>query len=292
MTSESPNSAPANRRSGPSNAMRYWDGVLDPQNLERAGAKGWRRGPTLEDEIEFTRTPDFEAAARWLENGDPSPAWILDLGAGLGSVSFALARRGHPVVALDGSLARLRAMRDRADRAECAGSISCIVAAAEALPFRDGTVPAVYTKSVLIHTDLGRSARELARTLREGGRAALTEPQTGNPLVRAYRRCFAPPAWRGITRYFDPAAQRTVLAAFGRADGPGRAVAPFYFFSFAAFMFQFGWPHVRLFRWSLRLLHRLDAILFRLIRPLRRWAWFGLIQIEKRPPGEGHGSKP
>jgi hypothetical protein len=54
--------------------------------------------------------------------------------------------------------------------------------------------------------------------------------------------------------------------------------------SFLAFVFHYAWPRPELFRWSLRLLGGLDRFLFRLAPPLRRWAWFGVIRLEKRLP--------
>lgn len=152
------------------NAVAYWDQVLDPQNLERDECAG-RLG--LEAEIGFAQTPDFTVAAQWLEGGAARPVFIVDLGAGLGANAFALARRGHQVLAVDSSPARLKALRTRATQAGCAGHIRCVVALAEHLPFGNNTVPGIYTKSVLIHTDLPRAAAELARVLRPAGRVAL-----------------------------------------------------------------------------------------------------------------------
>lgn len=287
-----PSDPPESRAAGHSPAARYWDQVLDPQNLER-GSSGEGAGPgtgtvghqgagiSLQDEIEFARTPDLSAARGWLTSGAVKPAWIMDLGAGLGANSFALALAGHEVVAVDTSPARLRALKARAAEAGCAERVRVVVAAAEALPFAPGSVPAIYTKSVLIHTELEQAAREIARTLAPGGRAALVEPEPGNPFVEAYRRWLAPKAWRAITRYFDPEAQGVFIRAEGMKSA-ARPVEPFYFLAFFAFAFQFAWPHRKLYRLTLGTLHGVDRILFRLIPPLRRWAWFGLIRIEKK----------
>jgi SAM-dependent methyltransferase len=184
----------------------------------------------------------------------------------------------------------LRALKARATQAGCAERVRLVVAAAEALPFAPGSVPAIYTKSVLIHTELEQAAREIARTLAPGGRAALVEPQPGNPFVEAYRRWLAPKAWRSITRYFDPAAQGVFIHCKGMT-GAAKPVAPFYFLAFFAFVFQFAWPQQRLYRITLGALHGVDRILFRLIPPLRRWAWFGVIRLEKRKDPERIGEK-
>lgn len=263
-------------------AARYWANNLDPQNLERAESTADAIDPrSLADEIEFARTPDLESAVQWLHGGASRSAWILDLGAGLGANSFAMALDGQSIVAADTSLARLKALRLRAAALGLAGHIRLVVAAAESLPFQEGSVPAIYTKSVLIHTDLVKTSREFVRVLAPGGRAALVEPLTGNPFVNAYRCTLAPQAWRSITHYFDRAAQETFTRHPGlrAAEEP---VAPFYLFSFFAFVFQFGRPLPRLFRLALRPLNWLDRVLFRVCPPLCRLAWFGLVKLERK----------
>ncbi len=267
-------------KAGLSEAAKYWDKVLDPQNLERESQPD-APGMPLEDEIDFAHAPDLLAARDWLVGGT-SPAWIMDLGAGLGANSFALIRLGHRVIAVDTSLDRLRSLRERAHLAGCEQDLVCLVAQAESLPFANGSVPAVYTKSVLIHTDLAKAAKELHRVLMNGGRGALVEPQPGNPFVRLYRATLAPQVWRSITRYFDSEAQAIFLRPFG-FHRRSNQVIPLYFLSFFAFVFQFALPNLLAFKVSLKVLHGLDRLLFRLLPPLRRWAWFGLIRIEKKP---------
>lgn len=259
-------------------AAEYWNRILDPQNLE-CDPDPAPPGKSLHDEIVFAGTPDLDEARRWLEGA--RPAWIVDLGAGLGANTFALAARGHILIAVDTSPARLKALRERARQAGLADRIHLVVGNAESLPFAAASIPALFTRSVLIHTRPELSAAELARVLTPGGRAALIEPETGNPFVRLYRATLAPPAWRAITLYFTPAIQAVYLNAPG-LTAPCPAVVPFYFLSFGAFVFMYGWPRPRLFRLALRLLGGLDALLFRLCPPLRRWAWFGVVKLEKQ----------
>ncbi|MBI1784690.1 class I SAM-dependent methyltransferase [Candidatus Sumerlaeota bacterium] len=252
--------------------IEFWDQDLDPQNLGREGAPS---SLPLEDEIAFAATPDLICAQAWLAGAAcGSPSFVVDLGAGLGAVAFYLARAGFRVIAVDSSVSRLRELRRRADRAGCADQIIAIAAAAENLPFADGSLPAILTKSVMIHVDLPKAAAEITRTLAPGGRAALIEPQPRNPFAWLYRNTLAPKEWKGITRYFTPAMQRDCMALLG-----GGEVRHFYLFSFLAFVFQFAWPNRTLFFGSLKALNALDRFLLRLFPRLGNWAWFGVMEM-------------
>lgn len=274
-------SAPPGEATGASAAARYWAANLDPQNLERES--GAPAGLSLEDEIFFAWTPDVAAALDWLSPGGRRPSRIADLGAGLGAVSFAFARRGARMICIDTSPERLGELMRRAREAGCERSIVPLVAAAEALPFRDGCLPALFTKSVLIHTDLPRAAAGIARALAPSGRAALVEPQPGNPFAWLYRRTLAPRAWREITRYFSAGDQRLLLDRIG-----GTNVRPFYLFGFLAFAFQYAWPRRGLFSAALRTAGALDSVLLTLLPPLRRLAWFGVICADRAAAPESH----
>lgn len=261
------------RASNTTEAARYWAGNLDPQNLERNGSTPQI---PLRDEIVFASTPDVEAARHWLLKSRRAPGCIVDLGAGLGAVSFAFARRGTWVVSVDTSLDRLRKLRARAEEAGCGHLITPIIADAQALPFANNSLPAVFTKSVLIHVDVPKAAAEVARVLSPEGRAAFVEPQPGNPFAWLYRNTLAPKAWKGITQYFTRPMQEECIGAVGRG-----LVRPFYLFSFFAFAFQFAWPNVRRFSRALAMLHRFDQWIFARMPWMRRFAWFGLVELEK-----------
>lgn len=269
------------KRSGQrlSRAARYWDGVLDPRNLETHRG---RQAASIElnEELRFVQTPDFAAAEAWLRRAPAGDGRVCDLGAGLGPHTMAMALRGWRVISVDTSLNRLRALGVRAHQAGCLNRVMPVVAQAEALPFRPGALGGVYTKSVLIHTRLPEAAEELRRVTRSGGRAALIEPQPGNPLAWLYRRSLAPRSWRQITRYFGRRERAMFLAGWSGPDGRGR-VEPYYLISFLAFVFHFGWPCPWLFRLVLNGLNRLERPMLRWVPGLNRLAWFGLILLEK-----------
>jgi SAM-dependent methyltransferase len=124
--------------------------------------------------------PLLEAATRFAD----SQEWLavkallpgtrgraLDLGAGRGISSFALARDGWAVSALEpdaGELVGAVAIRQLA--VESALSIVVIRGLGESLPFRDASFDLVYGRQVLHHArDLYALCREVVRVLRPGG---------------------------------------------------------------------------------------------------------------------------
>lgn len=97
---------------------------------------------------------------------------VLDVAAGNGNVSLAAARRGCDVTATDyvGAL-----LAGAAARAASEGlTITCREADAEALPFADGSYDVVVsTFGVMFAPDQDRSAAEMQRVCRPGGRIGL-----------------------------------------------------------------------------------------------------------------------
>jgi len=95
----------------------------------------------------------------------------LDIGAGRGIASYALARTGFEVTALEpdpSAIVGAAAIR-RLGR-EAALPISVVEEFSERLPFADGSFDVVYARAVLHHTkSLERACAEMFRVLRAGG---------------------------------------------------------------------------------------------------------------------------
>jgi len=97
----------------------------------------------------------------------------LDVGAGTGDLSFALAAAGPSgrVVALDLAVKMLVRARARAR-----SPIGLVAGSAEALPFPDGVFSCVTAAFALRNfADLARGLSEMRRVLRPGGRAVVLE---------------------------------------------------------------------------------------------------------------------
>jgi ubiquinone/menaquinone biosynthesis C-methylase UbiE len=107
----------------------------------------------------------------------PSPGSHLECAAGVGSLSFALARHGHTVVSVDHSLRSLRVLAERASEASVSERILPIVADITSLPFADGAFPSVTSAETLEHVEDHEAAvAEFARVLLPGGCVVGTVP--------------------------------------------------------------------------------------------------------------------
>ncbi|MBI5713044.1 MAG: class I SAM-dependent methyltransferase [Chloroflexi bacterium] len=124
--------------------------------------------PLLDAAQRFYESAEWHATRQWLP---PTPAWALDLGAGRGVGSYALARDGWRVMALEpdpSSLVGSRAISDLARQTSL--PIFPIQNFAETLPFRSNSFELIYGRQVLHHAlNLTAMCREVNRGLKPGG---------------------------------------------------------------------------------------------------------------------------
>lgn len=118
----------------------------------------------------YARSPEWQAMLQYL----PQPAGrALEIGAGHGIASAALARAGWQVTALEpdpSDLVGAGAIRRLAEQGGL--DIRVVEGFAESLPFADGEFDLVLARQVLHHArDLPQLCREIARVVRPGGTA-------------------------------------------------------------------------------------------------------------------------
>ena len=104
------------------------------------------------------------------------PGTVLDVGAGMGIASYALAADGWQVTALEPDPSKVVGAGAIRQLARDSGvEITVVEKWAEGLPFDDASFDAIHARQVLHHArDLGQFCAELYRVLKPGGRLVAT----------------------------------------------------------------------------------------------------------------------
>jgi SAM-dependent methyltransferase len=145
----------------------------------------------IADDYDRLRSGPAPAALDWLLPARRDV--VVDLGAGTGLLTRALAGRANRVIAVEPD-ARMRAvLAARSPGAEV------LAGRGEAIPLPDAIADAVLVSSAWHWMDAGRAAREVARILRDGGRFGIL--WTGRDPATPWLR---PDEWFGSP---DPAVQ-------------------------------------------------------------------------------------
>jgi demethylmenaquinone methyltransferase/2-methoxy-6-polyprenyl-1,4-benzoquinol methylase len=160
---------------------------------------------------------------------------VLDLAAGTGTVSRALAEAGAECVACDFSLGMLRVGTQRLRRAGARETVRFVAGDALALPFRTGAFDAATISFGLRNVaDPAAALAEMRRVTRPGGRLLICEFShlANRRLDAAYARCLAaglpvvagrlssnPEAYSYLAESIGAWPDRQELAAMIRAAG-------------------------------------------------------------------------
>jgi SAM-dependent methyltransferase len=128
---------------------------------------------------------------------------VLDLGCGGGQNASILASRGAHVFAMDISPDLLDLAARRAELDGRTAAITTVCSTAHAIPLPGESVDLVFGSAILHHLDLDRTAQELYRVLKPGGRAVFKEPIRNSRTI-AFLRRLIPYQGPGISPYERP----------------------------------------------------------------------------------------
>ena len=136
----------------------------------------WTRFWRERADIDAVYDTEGRVVEQILAEGGVRERWVLEVGAGSGRDSVALAAEGARAVVLDYSRASLEVARGVAARV--GQRIHCVRADGLGLPFRDGTFGVVFHQGLLEHfRDPMPLLRENARVLGGGGLLLVDVPQ-------------------------------------------------------------------------------------------------------------------
>jgi ubiquinone/menaquinone biosynthesis C-methylase UbiE len=116
---------------------------------------------------------------------------VLDLGCGYHPTSMYLADAGaRTVLACDISSNAVAHILKLAEERGVRHRVKGVVCAAEQLPFADEYIDLIHGEAVLHHLSMPLAAKEVARVLRPGGKAAFKDPLGQNVLLEFARDHF------------------------------------------------------------------------------------------------------
>jgi len=116
---------------------------------------------------------------------------ILDLGCGYHPTAIYLAAAGaRTVLACDISSNAVAHILKLAEERGLRHRVKGVVCAAEQLPFADEYIDLIHGEAVLHHLSMPLAAKEVARVLRPGGKAAFKDPLGQNALLEFARDHF------------------------------------------------------------------------------------------------------
>lgn len=193
---------------------------------------------------------------------------VLEYGCGPGHNAFFLAQHAKNLTAIDISDFAIKTASEKA-RELGLNNASFVEMNAEELEFNDDTFDLVFGNSIIHHLDLEKSYAEIKRVLKPGGKAVFYEPLGHNYLINKYRD--ATPEMR--TEDEHPLLLKDIHLA---EDFFGEIKVHFFHLStLAAVPFR----KTVFFNPLLRLLNAMDQIIFNLIPPVKKQAWFSIIII-------------
>lgn len=171
------------------------------------GLRDWARLVGLREDEEKAEEAQLDQLQRALDATDlPGP--VLNVGCGTGGFNVVAAARGARLVGVDADADAMAICALKRRRQEGGGG-TFVRAAAEALPFREGTFGLVYCFSAIEHVDsVAATIREMVRVTRPGGQIYVHTPNAWSWYEGHYKVHWVP--------FLPQAAGRLYLRLQGR----------------------------------------------------------------------------
>lgn len=200
---------------------------------------------------------------------------ILELGTGTGGTATLLAKRGASVVGIDLLPFRLAEAKERANQHKIADAVDFSLMDATQLAFPDNTFDFIISKSVLVFTEHGQTAKECYRVLRPGGKAIFMENMRNHPMVWLYRKMFL--KYSRELHYFSLADIKAIGKEFEEMEH-----REFHLLSLGTLFWKRIIPIPIVYRWTLQFLKLIDRNLLRLFPRLKRFCWITAMICQKK----------
>lgn len=249
----------------------FWDSVINPDNITKGEISF--DNFNLKENLDFYFTPIQEYA--YMLMGNIEGKKILELGCGLGLNAVIMAQKGAYVTAIDASPKRVQWVKKIAERYRLE-NITAICMSAEDLEFENESFDIIYSNEVLIHLNRLKVLDSCAHILCKGGKAIFIESLKSNPFVNLYRNTFGPKIFKHIADHLSLKEIDVFKSYFIDVNHK-----EFYLFSFMAFFWQFGIRNLRLFKFSVRILNRVDSFIFSYFPSMRFLGWMTCIKCTK-----------
>lgn len=203
---------------------------------------------------------------------------ILEYGCGLGSYAFFLAKKGSEVTGIDISKVAIEQAKAKAIEEDMVDKTTFLVMDAEATDFADESFDIICGTGILHHLDLNVAVKELARVLKPGGKAIFIEPLGYNPAINLYR------AMTPNMRTPDEHPLLRKDLALTKCYFQKVETEFFHLLSLLAIPFR----NTPKFHGLVRLLDKVDAMIFKLLPVVKLLAWTIVITVSQ-PKKDGEG---
>jgi ubiquinone/menaquinone biosynthesis C-methylase UbiE len=186
------------------------------------------------------------ALAACLERAEAGEHWV-DVGAGPGHLAARLAAEGLEVTAVDDDPTMIEAARERFGHANGSSALVFETAAAEELPFANGSVDGVVATALVgLLPDPRPFIQEVGRVLRPGGAAVITFSNRSSPLHRLGMSIRTRGPQRHAGRYAAAAHRYSRREAARELERSALWLERAYYFNFFLSAGRRSWPPRRL----------------------------------------------